>query len=645
MLQDTQPNSIHKTSPNLLDQRIASLKTLMPDLFDGDGNLDEIALRDLSFKYSQPRTEKFIFSWNGKQGSKRIAFEPSRATLKANIESSKNLATTKNLLIEGDNLEVLKLLQKSYYNKVKCIYIDPPYNTGKDFIYPDNYGQTRAEYWQESGAVDSEGVKLESNPETNGRYHSNWLNMMQPRLLLARNLMREDGVIFVSIDDHEVHNLRKLMDEVFGEENFMTIMIWAKSGTTAGHFANAHEYVMVFAKDKLQVPFFKFNDDGIIAHGALKKISKANPASIIKFPAGITFEGKNAEFSGIIGGSETQSIVGKMIFEDGKLKYDVEIEAGWGMRNQILSWIDGEETFDTKGQKVTNLYFNSQGILWYEKERSTIHPKTVFDKALVGTTRSGTEALDTLMNSKGLIEFPKPPELIKYLIGFNTSSNDIILDFFAGSGTTAQAVMELNVEDGGDRQFILVQIPEKTDEKSEAYKAGYKTIFDITAERIRRAGDKIMEKPENKDKKFDIGFKVLGLADSHFPENTFDQDPELSTEENLKNLEVYIQKESQSLLLDTKVIDGLILEIALKQGYDLSFVTTKVDTFKSNTIYLIEDETQKMLLCLDDAISKATVENLDNYQETNFVCLKSSLDTTNKWNIENTITKDRLFIF
>jgi adenine-specific DNA-methyltransferase len=643
---NSEHNQIHKATPNLIDERIQSLKILMPDLFDGDGNLDETALRDLTLKYNGDKVEKFEFKWAGKQASKRVGFEPSRATLTANIETSKDFDTTKNLLIEGDNLEVLKLLQKSYHSKVKCIYIDPPYNTGKDFIYPDNYGQTRSDYWQDSGAVDSVGIKLESNPDSSGKYHSNWLNMMQPRLLLARNLMREDGVIFVSIDDHEVHNLRKLMDEVFGEENFMTIMIWAKSGTTAGHFANAHEYVMVFAKDKLQVPFFEFNVDGIVNDRAIKKLSKSNPASIIKFPAGFRFEGENAEFSGTIGGSETQRIVdGKMVFENGKLKYDIEIEAGWGMRNQILSWLEGEETFDTKGQRVTDFYFNSKGILWYEKERGTIHPKTVFDKTLVGTTRSGTEALDSLMEIKGLLEFPKSPELIKYLIGFNTNSNDIILDFFAGSGTTGQAVMEINAEDGGSRQFILVQIPEKTGEKSEAYKAGYKTIFEICAERVRRAGDKIMTKPENKDKKVDIGFRVLTLGCSNFPENTFDADPDKSEEENLQALEEYITAETNSLQLGNDTTSELLLEIAFKQGFDLGYTVDKVDNFKSNIVYLVRDETQKMLICLDEIITKETVEEMKNHLEINFVCTKSGLDTTNKWNLERTITKDRLFVF
>jgi adenine-specific DNA-methyltransferase len=619
-----QPNPIQKTSPNLLDERIQSLKTLMPDLFDGDGNLDEIALRDLAKSYSEPRAEKFTFNWSGKQGSKRIAYEPSQATLKSNIEGSKNLDTTKNLLIEGDNLEVLKLLQKSYYQKVKCIYIDPPYNTGKDFIYPDNYGQTRSEYWQDSGAVDSEGVKLESNPDSSGKYHSNWLNMMQPRLLLARNLMREDGVIFVSIDDHEVHNLRKLMDEVFGEENFVGNIAWeskTKSQNTKDSFNKLQpkvEYILCYTKQDLK---------------RFILIQKGEKDYLLNDDKG-TYREYQLEVmdAGGMRGRET------MVFEiQGILPPNGK---QWKIgQDKISEFIKRGDLFVRNSKIVLKKRTEDEISELYE-------PFWGFASKEIGTAESAKKELSKILNSdKHGFETVKPINLIKKFIFHSSSSNDIILDFFAGSGTTAQAVMELNSEDGGNRQFILVQIPEKTDKNSEAYKAGYKTIFDICGERIRRAGDKIMKNEKMKvSDDLDIGFRVLTLADSHFPENTFNQDPELSEAENLASLENYIQKEMQYSLLDVDDVDGLTLEIALKQGFDLGYTATKITDFKSNTVYLIVDESQKMLLCLDTAITKETVENLNNHLEINFVCLKSALDTTNKWNIERIITKDRLFV-
>src|SRR5690606_35631694 len=392
-------------------------------------------------------------------------------------EESVNFNETENVFIEGENLEVLKVLQKSYFGKIKMIYIDPPYNTGSDsFIYPDKFSESKEEYLKRIGDLSEEGYLLKEgffrkNSKESGHYHSNWLSMMYPRLYIARNVLRDDGVIFVSIDDNEVHNLRMIMNEIFGEENFLAQLIWnLRSGSQAGHFTGSHEYILSFAKYKDRLKYFSDSNGGLIRHGALKKISKDNPLSDITFPAGIEFEGDNAEFEGELGGSEKQYIRnGKMIFKNRKLEEPVTIGAGWAMRNQILSWLNGEETFDSKGQKVVKFYFNSQGILWYEKERGTIHPKTVLPEE-VGNTKTGTDEIIKLFGRK-IIDFPKPYQLIKFLIDVACEKEDLILDFFAGSGTTAQAVLELNKEDGGNMKFILVQLPEKTAEDSEAYKA------------------------------------------------------------------------------------------------------------------------------------------------------------------------------
>lgn len=677
MSQDTTVNSIAKTSLNLMEERIQTLKTLMPDLFDGDGNLDETALRDLIISYNGDKTEKFVFSWSGKQASKRVAFEPSRATLKSNLKTSKNFDTTKNLLIEGDNLEVLKLLQKSYYNKVKCIYIDPPYNTGKDFIYPDNYGQDNNQYWQSSSSKDANGVWLTTNSDTSGKYHSNWLNMMQPRLLLARNLMREDGVIFVSIDDHEVHNLRKLMDEVFGEENFVGNLIWNTHGHTDNQYELKvnHEYIIVFAK---QFDKFSFND--IIdpntrensnlrkgfAENSITKNGSANPPSIVNLPLGFPVKSKdkfnlpktflNDRISNEIKdvGFITREITKKydlsypirldeMILENSTLVADCKVFSGWANLNKLNQFITNKfEPIMEEDGSVLSFYLSENGVIYYHRERNSA--KNILSVLNNFTTTEQNRS--NLERENIIFQYPKPVDLVKYILSLNSNNNDIILDFFAGSGTAGQAVMELNAEDGGNRQFILVQIPEKTDEKSEAYKAGYKTIFDITAERIGRTGDKIINNQKLTIKnELDIGFRVLTLGGSNFPENTFDQDPDKTEVENLMALEEYLAVEQNLFQLGNDKSDELILEIALKQGFDLGYTVEKVTDFKSNTVYLVQDETQKMLICLDETIHTETVEKMKNFPEINLVCVKSSLDTTNKWNLEQIITKDRLFIF
>src|SRR5690606_15638501 len=358
-------------SYDILSDKINRLKELFPEAFT-EGRIDweklKAALGDVNFE-----NERYNLNWAGKADAFRVLQQRTSATLRPVEEESVNFNETENVFIEGENLEVLKVLQKSYFGKIKMIYIDPPYNTGSDsFIYPDKFSESKEEYLKRIGDLSEEGYLLKEgffrkNSKESGHYHSNWLSMMYPRLYIARNLLRDDGVIFVSIDDNEVHNLRMIMNEIFGEENFLAQLIWnLRSGSQAGHFTGSHEYILSFAKYKDRLKYFSDSNGGLIRHGALKKISKDNPLSDITFPAGIEFEGDNAEFEGELGGSEKQYIRnGKMIFKNRKLEEPVTIGAGWAMRNQILSWLNGEETFDSKGQKVVKFYFNSQGILWY----------------------------------------------------------------------------------------------------------------------------------------------------------------------------------------------------------------------------------------------------------------------------------------
>ena len=340
-------------------------------------------------------------------------------------------AATDGLLIHSDNFQALNLLQARYREQVKCIYIDPPYNTEKDraegrFLYKDSYP------------------------------YSSWLSLIYDRIDLSKSFLNKYGVFMVSIDDNENYHLRHILNQTFGSENYLYEVIWnLGTGTQAGHFTRAHEYIEFYARDKQILPNFVTTKGGEISDRAVKKISKSNPASIIKFSAGIRFEGTDAVFVGTIGGSEKQIIHGEMVFEKGSLKKDVEIEAGWAMKKQVLSWLNGEETFDTKGQKVKEFYFNKQGILWYVKERGTEHPATVISD--LANTKTGSNELEKILGVVSPFSFPKPTKLLGFFNKLIMGKADLILDYFAGSGSTAHAVINLNREDDGKRKYILVE--------------------------------------------------------------------------------------------------------------------------------------------------------------------------------------------
>ena len=429
-----------------------------------------------------------MFTWEGKEYLDYILDYNSTGILKPCKEESKNWDTTENLYIEGDNLEVLKLLQKSYHNKVKMIYIDPPYNTGKDFVYKDNFKDNLQNYLELTGQVDGEGKRVSANQETAGRYHSNWLNMMYPRLFLARNLLKDDGVIFISIDDNEVSNLRKICDEIFGEENFVAEFIWksklGKVGTTST-VAASHEYILTYSKSKEMLNFL-----------LIEKENNGRKENLRQWGQADRREDRPSMFYPIkIGDIEVFPIK-----EDGT-------EGRWRVGKN----------------KAEELLKNGNLILAKKETRFEIYRKfysgisiSAYDTLLlddIGTTAQGSLTLKDLEMQK-YFDYSKPIQLISHFIKLAlVSQEDIVLDFFSGSATTAHAVMQLNAEDEGNRKYIMVQLPEITDENSEANKAGYKNICEIGKERIRRAGDKILS--ENKDKEgienLDIGFKVFKL--------------------------------------------------------------------------------------------------------------------------------------
>ena len=521
------PNKLELSSVDGTQLNLEALYQIAPSCFtevkdDKTGELRHVVnfktLRQLLGDNAvEDADEMYQFTWPGKQEARREAARPTTKTLRPVVEDSVDWDNTQNLYIEGDNLEVLKLLQKSYMGKVKMIYIDPPYNTGNDFVYNDDFTRTKEEEDNATGNIDELGNRYRKNLETNGRFHSDWCSMIYPRLMIARSLLTEDGVIFISIDDNEVENLKKICNEIFGESNTLVNGIWVSGRTAASHFTNSHEYIIGYAKDLKNLPFFKYKgNDASISDRTIKKIGIKNPASEIDFPAGIDFESEDKVFPQFFGTSEIVEVTkGVLECKDRKLKNPVRIKAGWAMRDMIINWINGKTVYDQKGQLIRRFYFKQNGVLQYEKSKGTIHPNSVITEF---STKQGSNIIEKLFGTS-LFSYPKPIELIKYL-SVMLEEDDILLDFFSGSSTSAHAVMQLNAEDKGNRKYIMVQLPEETPEDSEARKAGYNTIPEIAQERIRRAGKKIKE--ENKDKEgienLDTGFRVFRLADSNFEE-------------------------------------------------------------------------------------------------------------------------------
>lgn len=557
--------------------------------------------------------ESYEFTWVGKKESIVEANKSTCSTLRPCKEESVNWDTTENLYIEGNNIEVLKLLQESYLNKVKMIYIDPPYNTGHDFIYPDSFIMDSEIYANGAGYYDEDGninYKRE-NSTVGGKYHSDWCSMIYSRLILSRNLLCDDGLIFISIDDYEIENLLKISKEVFGADNLVATLIWdLGTGTTAGHFTRGHEYIVCIAKDKSKVLNFKNPNTGeIIQHGALKKISYKNPAVEITFPRGFEFEGENAVFVGELGESEKEYILSdEMRFRNGKLVNPVTIKAGFAMKNQIEDYIAGKEVFDTKGQKVKRFYFNSKGILFYEKEKSVVNPRTVLSG--IANTKNGGSELNDIFGKK-LFDFPKPTELLKYLMQLVTDKEDIVVDFFSGSASSAHALMKLNAQDNGKRKFIMIQIAEPCEEKSEAYKAGFKNICEIGKERIRRAGAKIKEESPLTTKDLDVGFRVLKLADSNM--NDVYYAPADYSQGFLNQLESNIKSDRT----DLDLLFGCLLEWGLPLS--LPYISEKIEGY---TVHNYNDG--DLIACFDENVPDSVIKEIAKQQPLRAVFRDSS---------------------
>ena len=474
--------------------------------------------------------EAYEFTWVGKKAAIVEANKPIRKTLRPCKEESVDWDTTENLYIEGDNLEVLKLLQESYLGKIKMIYIDPPYNTGNDFIYEDDFKISDAEYMQESGLIDEDGDRMVKNTDANGRFHSDWCSMIYPRLMLARNLLSDNGLIFISIDEHESHNLRNICDEVFGAQNFVSNIVWEKRYTrsnNAKRFTTLTEPVLCYSKNinALSTIKEKRNEkaDSIYSNpdndprGVWTSVSYVNPATKeqrpnLVYPLYNPMTGASVEHP--TNAWKYERATYEQHVKDNKLYWGKNGENTYPRLKKFLSEMDG-------GMVPVDLWS-------YEDS---------------GSTDLATKELEGLLGRK-IFDFPKPKELIIRMISLivngDDGSNNIILDFFSGSATTAQAVMQLNSEDNGKRSFILVQVPEKCEQNSEAQKAGYDTICEIGKERIRRAGKKIKEENPLTTQDLDIGFRVLKLSDSNMNDvyygvNEYDQNLLSMLESNIKN--------------------------------------------------------------------------------------------------------------
>ncbi|ELH6654562.1 site-specific DNA-methyltransferase [Escherichia coli] len=571
---------VDSKSMDIVADNISKLKELFPEVFT-EGKVDFDALKEVLGGYIDGREERYSFTWNGKSKARMLAQTPSAGTLRPCKEESVDWDTTQNLFIEGDNLEVLKLLQKSYHKKVKMIYIDPPYNTGKDFVYKDNFKDNIKNYKEITGQVDGDGRSLSSNPETNGRYHTDWLNMMYPRLKLARNLLKDDGIIFISIDDNEYHNLKLMCDEVFGEERFVGSISWKNkygAGAKTKGFIEVHEYILCYSKSELINISSKLSEDQRGTYN--KKDEKYNSR----------------------GGYFTQPLMTTSMDDRKNLQYDIEYDGDiikpkkqwvWA-KERLLKAIEDNEVVIKK--KVDGSYSVRYKVYLIDEQGNERKGKPL--SLLNGPfNQEGTKEVEELLGPN-IFSFPKPTSLIEFFFGFEindeSDKSGIYLDFFSGSCSSAQAVLHLNLQDNGSRRYIMVQLPELISASSEAYKSGYKTIAEISKERIRRAAAKI--KQENPDYQGDLGFKVLKLDSTNIKPWELDFDlTEQDLEDQISNIKHGREEED------------VLYEVLLKYGLDLTLPITE-HSVAGHKVFDIG--MGALMICLSDDITLDVVEGI-----------------------------------
>ncbi len=650
-------------SENLVNENIGKIAELFPNCvtegYDNNGKLIkmvdfDLLKQELSDIVVEGNDERYTMTWPGKKQAILTANSPINATLRPCKEESVDFDNTQNLYIEGDNLDVLKLLRETYLNKVKMIYIDPPYNTGNDFVYEDDFATSAEEYLQASKSYDDQGNKLFPNNDSNGRFHSDWLSMMYSRLKLAKDLLANDGMIFISIDDHEIENLKKICDEIFGNKNFLlNICVNRTSEIAKNYTIFKHEYSLVYVKN-----INNFNLTTVekisVSRGTVGNTDQTMP--IIEFPAGLSCrnipDGIYKETRKVEGSSENIENFDPIVIEQGKLKFPVKLKARWRSSNDMRNFFNNkcQPTPAKINGEIIEIYFEN------DKFNPQIKKKT-YEKisSMYLKNKKGSEDIKKL-NLDGCFDFPKSVSFIKYLLSF-THKEDIIMDFFSGSATTAHAVMQLNAEDGGKRKYICVQLPEKCDEKFEAYKAGYKNICEIAKERIRRAGNEIqktqnelkhttvIDKPEqisvlealqgneqvafdfiktqpksDVSRQVDIGFRVLKLDSSCMKDIYYN--PEDITQDLLTGLEDNIKED--------RTPEDLLFQVMLDMGVLLS---SKIEekTINNKKVFIVgeydNDSQPNLICCFDNDLTDDVVKEIAKMKPLYAVFRDSSIAT------------------
>lgn len=643
---------------NVINENIQKLKELFPEAFK-ENKVDFDMLKAFLGDFVEKEKERYEFNWNGKSEAIRMALKQSSATLRPCKEESKNWDATENLYLEGDNLEVLRVLQDSYRGKIKMIYIDPPYNTGNDLIYKDNFSDNIKNY---KNKTQQSSI---ANPETNGRFHSDWCSMIYPRLRIAKNLLTEDGVIFISIDDKEVHNLRKICDEIFGSDNFITNFIWVNSnsskndnkdlnecdfrinGANSGKFKSGHEYILAYAK--LGKNFnFRLKEKEYKDRILIRELTKnGNNKSEFTIPKNTKIY--SSQLSGIwskeVGGEKEKiELKGDLKIKDGVILEDVTLKGAFAERNKwIKSFLSGDEVFDTKGQRIIGIDFNSSGNFKVVKESKGEIITNIISN--IGSVQNENRRFEK-MGMGVCFSFPKPVDLLKTIINFHEDNNFTVLDFFSGSSTTAHAVMQLNTEDSGNRKFIMVQLPENLDKNLEKASSkeekniiqnaiklcnnnGYNhTICSVAKERIRLVGKEIKEENKYKEniEKLDIGFKVFKLDDT-----------------NLKQWDEKTKDLSKTLLDITDPLktgrtqEDLMYEVLLKYGVDISLPIEEKNILGKKVFSIAENY---LLMCLEKDLSLELIEEMAKLKPSRIVFYDEGFKDNNiKINAEQILNK------
>ena len=616
-------------------QKVEELKNIFPEIFE-DGKLNIEKFKNILFDIKDEKTEHYSFNWNGKQDCYKIIKQKSNLTLK--VDEDKTIPDGNNVFIEGDNLEVLKLLQNSYHKKIKMIYIDPPYNKDKDFVYSDTWGDTITNYLIQTDQLRDEGY-TSTKTSSSGRRHTNWLNMIYPRLWLSRNLLKDDGVIFVSIDDDEVANLRKVMDEIYGEENFVAqiMPIVNPGGRDYNQIAVTHEYLLIYTKTenaelneiKKDIEFKLFDNDGGFE---LRDLRNRNP----KFHSG---NRPNLFYPFYVNPSIVDEYGNCAVSLKKDENYTIEVKPYNSTgKESVWRWgtIKSNENIVNENPKLSQIVAKKKldgGWTISEKNRrTTTKVKSIWDETEM-RTEDGTRQIRALFNET-LFDHPKPKDFLKRIVEIGSNEEDIILDFFAGSGTTAHAVMELNQDDKkdgkvGNRKYILVQLPEATEKNSEAFKNNYKKISEITKARIK----KVIEKLDYKD-----GFKSYKLDSSNFQVfKELKKRPNDSFEDIVKMLKMSVFNKN-IFAQNAKEID-IAYEVGLKNGFSLSAKNEIIKNEKYNFIKLYE-ENREFYFCFADKIELDIAEFIP--KDAKLICFDNALDDSTKMNLKEKIDLETL---